>query len=114
MEKIWFILINGYKEGPYNLIDLKGDSRITPDTLIWKQGFKKWVPIRNVSELKAVFEDSTEHKEDEDGGQKDVKKLSKKRIQDDEVIALRSEPPFTYLWLFIALILLYALYKFYL
>lgn len=60
MEKIWFIRVDGKKEGPFSLEELKHDLRITPDTLVWRKGFRRWIPIRRVRELKKIFEDETE------------------------------------------------------
>ena len=113
MDKIWFIYIDGQKQGPYSLADLKRDSRITPDTLVWKPGFKDWTPIRNVVELKSLFEDETQEKEEEP--EETLVKKKPKKLPHDEVIALRSEPPYTYFWLIIAvlLILLYVFFQLY-
>lgn len=78
MEKIWFILINGNREGPYSVDELKKDPRLTPDTLVWREGFEYWVPISQVPELKGIFE--------EDLGE---------ALPEDEQIALqmKEEPP---------------------
>ncbi len=57
MVKEWFILINGIQEGPYSIKDLKRHSQLTPDTLVRKRGWKDWVAIRHVLELKDVFKD---------------------------------------------------------
>lgn len=65
MEKVWFILLKGKKEGPYSLQDLKQDLRISPDTLVWREGFEKWEPIGEVEELKEVFEEEENAPEEE-------------------------------------------------
>lgn len=57
MNKIWYIEIDGKLEGPYSVRDLKCDIRVSPDTLAWKKGFAKAVPIRNIPELKTLFQD---------------------------------------------------------
>jgi len=58
-EKIWYIKFgDSDKEGPYSIVQLRNDPRVTPDTLVWKEGFSTWVPIREVLELAVVFEDS--------------------------------------------------------
>jgi hypothetical protein len=110
VEKIWFILIDECKEGPFSLLDLRSDPRITPDTLVWKEGFESWVPIRNISELQSVFEDSNDSKDKID--EKDVNQAAKKINLENDVIALRSDPPFHYLSFIIALILIfYVIYQ---
>lgn len=53
----WYILWEGKKEGPYSCSELKADLRVTPDTLVWRKGFKEWVPARTVKELQVLFED---------------------------------------------------------
>lgn len=112
VEKIWYILINEQKEGPYSLLDLRRDERITPDTLVWKEGFKNWVPIRTVPELKVIFEDQTEEEEEKD--EENEKKAIKKKVEETDVIAIRSVPPYHYIWLIIAfLMIFYAFYQFY-
>jgi GYF domain 2 len=112
MEKIWFIVIGAETEGPYSVLDLKRDIRITPDTLAWKEGFTDWIAIRDIPELSVLFEDSPETVSDED--QKKIDEAIKKKLQDSEVIALRAEPPFYYFWLLVAFLLLcYVLYYFF-
>ncbi len=105
MEKIWFIIIDGKKEGPFSFFELKIDDRITPDTLAWKEGFPQWLPIRNIPELKDLFKDE---KSDED---EDNVAFFPPRIEENEVLAIRKDPPFFNIWVFMALfIILYLLY----
>lgn len=63
-DRVWFILIDHQKEGPYTLFDLKKDRRFTLDTLVWKEGFQEWIPARFIPELAALFADR-EKKEQE-------------------------------------------------
>ena len=65
MEAQWFIKIDGQKEGPYSELDLKRHLELTPDTLVWKPGWKEWKPIRDVPELKHLFHDEEESRDDE-------------------------------------------------
>lgn len=59
-DKIWYIKFQGSgEEGPYSIQQLRHHPRVTPDTLVCKEGNTVWMPIRNVLELAAVFEDST-------------------------------------------------------
>jgi hypothetical protein len=109
VDKIWFIIIGEQEEGPYSILDLKNDRRITPDTLVWRDGLPRWFPIRNVEELKEIFED-----EKEPTNEQETQGVSKKKLQDNEVIALRQDPPYYYLWMIVALILVcYVIYEYY-
>lgn len=101
LSKVWFILIEGVKEGPYSISDLRRDPRVTPDTLVWRQGFKSWAPIRDVPELKAVFEDA------KNGKQEETPSAAKFSLHSKGEIALRQrqEPPYFLFWLAIALVL---------
>lgn len=96
--KIWYILIGRNQEGPYSYNDLKRDRRLTPDTLVWKEGFTEWKPIREIPELKNLFLDNEEEDEDQ--------KIQQKPIppQDEIVLELNQQPPFLY-WILIALAL---------
>lgn len=105
--KEWYIKINNHEEGPFTLAQLKRDMRITPDTLVWKKGFKRWKQIREVKELSKLFKDEEkppEKKKKGDNGSK-IKK-------GDEVIAIPYDP-FQFWWLLVILILLvfYTLYR---
>ncbi len=66
MEKIWYILLSGKQEGPYSLMELRSNAKITPDTLVWKEGFAEWIPMRNVPELAQVFQDETKTPDEKD------------------------------------------------
>lgn len=103
MEKIWFILINDKKEGPYSFLELKQDDRITPDTLAWREGFAKWLPIRAIPELRDLFKDEETQKEPE--------KIVFSPTPENEVISLRKDPPSFNIWILMAvLIILYFFY----
>lgn len=111
MEKIWFIDIDGKAEGPLSILELKRNISITPDTLVWKAGFPKWVKIRNVPELKDVFKD--ENSEDEKCDQENLQKKFKKTPSKEELAIdmQRGPSPFLF-WLLIATILItYYLYN---
>jgi GYF domain 2 len=106
MEKVWYIEVEGKREGPFSIAQLKRDKRITPDTLVWKKSFSTWIPIRNVPELKIIFEDSPI--------QEVIKPVfDKKKLPLNEIaIDFREDPPFFYLWLIIAAtIASYILYE---
>lgn len=102
MEKIWFIIINGKKEGPYSVSDLKKDKRISPVTLVWRAGFENWVPIGEVEELKSVFKDQSAETEEEP---------EEKELPPDEEVALqlKVDPP-SFLYLIILLVIVLLIY----
>ena len=61
-KPIWYITTDGNKEGPLSFKDLKSHPRITPLTLVWKKGFKNWVPMGSVPELSKIFEKRVEER----------------------------------------------------
>ena len=114
MEKIWHIDIEGNREGPYSIEDLRRDVRITPDTLVWKKGFSLWVPIRNVPELKEVFADEVEHKDSEEPDETKGGGIASTEVSDQLTIAIREDPPYFFLWILMAAILVsYLFYQLY-
>ncbi len=111
MDKEWFIIIGDRHEGPYSLQDLKQDVRITPDTLVWKKDFKKWVPARVVAELKPLFEDKPESKPLH---QKPANNLKTDLGQEQVTLTIQQDPYQFYLWLIVLLLIFfYAFYQFY-
>ena len=100
MDKIWFLFIDGKQEGPYSFEELKKERRITPDTLVWREGFKNWKKIREVSELQALFEEDSKN-----GIDKETEISEKKTGQDELILEMSHEPPY-FLWILIALIIL--------
>lgn len=109
MKKEWYINIEGKIEGPYSTLDLRYDLRITPATLVWKEGFEKWVPIGSVAELKDVFKDP------EEASPQITQNVNsdKNRTQNELVLDYSGEPP-DFLWLLvIILVLIYFLIQLY-
>jgi hypothetical protein len=109
MEKIWFIIIDGKKEGPYHVGNLKRHVRLTPDTLAWREGLPKWLPIRQIPELKNIFKDEASS----ENAEEDITPVVPSTVKtDEETLALSYEPPSFYFWVFIgALIILYTFYQ---
>lgn len=105
MDKIWFILIDDRKEGPFSKKELRRDPRITPDTLVWKEGFKDWKRIRDVRELKEIFE--------EEGVQDSFFKKNK-IVPGQETLCIdtKKDPSFFYALLIALFVLLYILYRY--
>lgn len=55
MEKMYFIVIDSQKQGPYSKEELI-EMRISPSTLVWFEGLENWVEARQIEELHAVFQ----------------------------------------------------------
>ena len=99
MEKVWFIQLNGGVEGPYSVLDLKEDIRITPDTFVWREGFSRWVPIGDVPELQEVFSEELEEEQTTE---------TQDSLSPDEEIVLdfRKGPFYFSFWVLLLLMLL--------
>jgi hypothetical protein len=108
MDKVWYIKINGLKEGPYSLKQLNKDPRFTPDTLVWREGFENWIPARYLEELRELFKDSESKPLHE-------LNLKKKPLPPSEEIALdlhQNNFPFLFYWILLMMIILaFILYK---
>lgn len=106
LNKIWFIKVDGSKEGPYSLHDLKKHPRMTPDTLVWKEGFNSWLPARKVPDLKSLFEDEREtpvviHERF---------KLKSSQGEDATISLEGSNYPFLFFWIFVLIVAIVYLY----
>ncbi|MBA3817076.1 MAG: DUF4339 domain-containing protein [Parachlamydiaceae bacterium] len=111
MKKIWFIVLKEKKEGPFSIIELKRDIRITPDTLVWKEGFSNWKKMREVEELKEVFSDENENpKKTDDLIDKPCLIITP---QDEIILDLQKEPPYLLWILIVLLLLLYVTFQFF-
>jgi hypothetical protein len=105
MDKIWYIKILGNREGPYSIMDLRRDRRITPDTLVWRQGFDRWQRIRYVPELQAVFDDPVP-----ENGTEEKMKFSKIPDDDEIVLDFQGKDPHRWLWFLLIGILLFYIW----
>lgn len=109
MAKEWFVLIEGKKEGPFTPDELKQDPRITLDTLVWKKGFIKWMPIRDVPELKNLFKEQSQPPDETTEETDEQTKIELGPYQ--MVLAVQREPPHLLIWLILAgLIMLYVFF----
>lgn len=107
MEKIWYVIIDGATLGPFTELELRRKMGITPDTLCWRDGFADWTPMRDVPELKKVFEDDEPLEVAEEGEEGEAEKSA-----DGEVALAVKDPNYVFWWLVIAaLILSYILSK---
>ena len=108
-EQIWYVDIEGVKEGPFSIRELKRDARLTPDTLAWRPGFESWVPIKHIPELFwHLFENGKETPEEK-------REPSKIKAAAKEALAIEFRPKLpqsTVLFLILGLILLALLYFF--
>lgn len=53
----WWYAADGTKKGPVNTEELKTllvENKITPATMVWREGFDAWVPFSGVEELKPL------------------------------------------------------------
>lgn len=53
----WWYAADGTKKGPVNTEDLKTllvENKITPASMVWREGFDAWVPFSDVEELKPL------------------------------------------------------------
>lgn len=98
MEKIWFIYIFGRVEGPFTPAELKNDLRLTPETLVWREGFDDWKPIKEVEELHDLFQEERTPPSDE---------ASVDTCSPEQELALQiqKEPPFLLFWLMVILLM---------
>lgn len=106
-EKIWFIIIENRQEGPFSILDLKNDHRFTPDTLVWKVGFKEWMLARNVKEIASAFKD-------EPASKKTQKPFQDKGLPSDagkEVTLTLNQDPYQWiLWILIFLLIIFYVF----
>lgn len=103
----WFVKLKGKKRGPFTVVELKQLDELTPDTLAWKEGMPKWLPIRDIPELKILFEDKEEPLP--------VDELMEKGVSPNDVVLTlpHAEPPLLFWLLFFILITIYVLFQFY-
>ncbi len=106
MFQIWFVDIKGVVEGPFSKEELMLDPRITPDTLVWREGFESWVPARDVIELSGLFEKNPEQESEELEENNEADEEESIPVLDDElVLDYGEEPPHFILWLILVVIL---------
>lgn len=106
----WFIQVHGKREGPYSVEDLKRHPMVTPDTLVWLPGLKKWVLMRHVPELDEVFADEVEGS----AGNETIEESEDLKTPDDVLVAADPGlPPHLVLLLLTAAVLLFLLTRLY-
>lgn len=111
MNLKWFIIVDGKQEGPFTLLQLKSHLKITPDTLVWREGFSTWIAVRNVKELNKLFEDEEEAQPIQERFVP-KKKILDGLLQDEETMVIGEDPYQFWLWiLVIILIIVYVIYQ---
>ena len=110
MEKGWFIKVDDAEEGPFTPAELKCHPRLTPDTLVRREGSSQWTPIRYIVELKEVFEDAPAPTEEEAPPLDDAVKIEEEELLLDWP---EDSPPFLFFIMVMLLILIYSSYHLY-
>lgn len=109
MDKVWYIYIDDAQEGPFSKQELIADSRLTLDTLVWKEGFEDWVPLKKVNELRVLFE-----KQHPSMKPKEVSESACISNQDEIALDYGKDPNFPFLFVLLALsLLIYLIYQLY-
>lgn len=113
MDQEWYILLNGKPEGPFTPLELQKNPFMTPDTLVWKEGFAGWVAARHVPELKEIFKDKPESIPLDERMKPKSAKLPK-IDQEQDVLAMQKDPFQFFLWfLTILALVLYIYFQFF-
>jgi predicted Zn finger-like uncharacterized protein len=56
----WYVGINGVPVGPIRLSELRSKAAagaVTPDSLVWRDGFEEWMALKTFPELVAIIEE---------------------------------------------------------
>lgn len=103
MKRIWFIEIEKKQLGPFSVGQLRHNPLVTPDTLAWKAGMERWLPIRRIPELAfQLFSDELEASIGKKNGADPLK-------NEGEELTLQSESdPNPFIWWIFLLLLLFA------
>lgn len=108
METQWYALLDSKREeGPLSLDELKGDRRLTPETLLRREGSENWILASDVPELEAFFRGSSQHATE-------GVSPSPKGGEEMVLVLENGEPPTPLLWLALSLfVLVYVLFRLY-
>jgi hypothetical protein len=104
-EKLWFILVQDQQQGPFSLQDLKYHSQFTPDTLVRKKEWSRWIPARFVQELEELFKDEKKTPADQESDFQDQVHSQGRHHQ--VILAAQQDPSQFFLWMLILLIILF-------
>lgn len=103
MKRIWFIEIEKRPLGPFSAKQLKNNPRVTPDTLAWKAGMEKWLPIRQIPEL--AFDLFSDEEQPTTEQKKDGEPV---KNEGEELTLLNDSNPNPFIWWIFLLLLLFA------
>lgn len=107
-EQEWFVILKGREEGPFSVPELLRMEGVDENTLAWREGMEKWLPIKEIPELKLLFIENEPTLPTQDEVSDDGIK------SEDMVLSLQNAQPPIIFWIFvITLLLTYALYQFY-
>ncbi|MDP1879896.1 MAG: DUF4339 domain-containing protein [Parachlamydiaceae bacterium] len=56
-KKEWWIRVGDQQIGPLSIKELKKNIYFTPDTYVWKKGWKEWIQAKDVPQLNEAFKD---------------------------------------------------------
>lgn len=104
-DKEWYIKVDGSREGPFTVLELRYHKRFTPDTLVWKRGFIRFVKARKVPELKIVFKDPEPQDLPKALNAKDFIKTR----NDELILDWHGQNPHLFIWFLVVLLLLSSL-----
>lgn len=105
METEWYVMLGGKQSGPYSIEELLKIEEITPDTLAWRKGMMKWLLIRDIPELKRLFEDKNQLPLIPDP------LVPAAETEDLTMSFPQTEPPLFYWFLFLMVLIAYALFQ---
>lgn len=104
-DKEWYIKLDGNREGPFTVLELRYHKRFTPDTLVWKKGFIRFIKARKVPELKIVFADPEDQNIPVNSKAKELMEIP----NDELVLDWQGQNPHLFIWFLVVLLLLSSL-----
>lgn len=109
-EDRWYIKIDGKRQGPFSPQELRRDSRVTPETLVCKEGEEHWVCAGAEPRLEEIFQDLEAEIEEKDADERLSMSTPLGSGEGELTIELPPNPGFFLTWLLIVfLVLLYLL-----
>jgi hypothetical protein len=101
--RVWFIRVGEEETGPFTPGEIKDNPLVNLDTLVRRKNWVEWFPLRDVAQLKKLF---NQEKEDQNESF-ESKDVDKKKMSD--VLTLSLEPKNIF-WLLLLILLLMMLY----
>lgn len=113
-KRVWFIKIGKERIGPYSTEEVVENPLVTLETLAWREGFNRWLPISHIWELKTLFEKKEkQRKKAVQTTPPNWKSLPNGTLsQEGMALDLRGEKPPRWIWiLFVSIALLYLIIR---